>query len=285
MRTALNLILASLFCVNSWSQGLYLSASTGYNFGVNRSNFENYTINKLVSVFYPYEIDRDPYSLGKGANFSLGLGYTTKHHIGFELEGSYLLGLKTIAKSQYIADDIFQKEIWGRFYRINPSIYFINQFNKFSLKLTLGGLVGFGKMYLDQKAIYKDVEWFSYKNEFRGGSYLGFRIGTGVLIPINRRLNFSFDVNWMNAHFSPGKSKITKFMNGPYDYTDKISTGEKEINYSSSIKYEPYDPNQPSHALKKYFEASSIGLQVGVQWSLWKKKEKEEKEEKTDENK
>lgn len=283
MKPFLPFLLILLFQTTiSWSQNLYLTASTGFNLGANKANFENHTYNKWVSVVYPYEIDRHEYSLGKGASFNLGLGYTTRYRIGFELEGSYLLGLKTIGKSEYFPDDIFQKEIWGRFYRISPGIHFIHEWDKISLKMSLGGLVGFGKMHLDQKAIYKDVTWFDYQNEFTGGSYIGFRIGTGVLIPLNERLNFSLDVNWINAHFSPGHAKLTKNMIDGKDYLDKISTSEKEINYSSSITYEPYDPDKPSQALKKYFEASSIGLQVGIQWSLWKKvsktTEKEENE-------
>ena len=280
MKPILTLLLFILFQItNSWSQNLYLTASSGYNFSCGTSNFENYFHNNLVSAFYPYmSIDRVKYSLGKGMNFNVGLGYTTKHNIGFELEGSYLLGTKTIGRSEYIENDIFQKEIWGRFYRINPSVHVICPLKKISMKICIGGLLGFGKMYLNQEAIYQGVSWFKYENEFSGGYYAGFKAGVGLTYPLGERLNLSFDVNWINAWYSPTKARITKFMNGNYDDTNDISVWERETIYSNSVQKGPHNPNEPAHMLRENFAASSIGLQLGIQWILWKKPAKDEEQ-------
>lgn len=284
MKPALIVIFA-LFQANlSQSQNLYLTASNGYNFGSNRAPFKNYTYNKWVSVVYPYEIDRCDYSLGKGTDLNLGLGYTMKNHIGFELEGSYLLGIKTTGKSQYIADDVFKKEIWGRFYRLNPSVNWIYPMEKFSVKMSFGGLFGFGKMHLNQEAVYKSETWMLYENEFSGGVYWGFNAGIGMLYPINDRLNLGVDISWVNAYYSPARARITKYMDGPNDNTNKISVAERESVYSNSVESAPYNPDMPSQRLKENFAASSIGLQVGIQWNLWTGK-KEEDREKTDKKK
>lgn len=277
MKSILILSFASLLYFSSWSQNLYLTASTGYNFGSNRANFENYTYNKLVSAFYPSTRDRFRYSLGKGMNLNVGIGYTTKYNIGFELEVSYLMGLKTIGKTEYIAEDVFKKEIYGRFYSINPSVHFINKLKKSSLKMYVSGLVGLGKMYLNQEEIYQNESLFEYENEFYGGYYIGFKAGIGVLHPINDRLNLSFDVNWINAYFSPDRAKVSKFVSGGNDYLDDLEPWEKEIVYLESLSKPPYNSNEPLPRLRENFAASSIGLQVGIQWNLWtKSKSKEE---------
>lgn len=236
------------------------------------SNFENYTYNKLVGAFYAQNKDRFKYSLGKGVNFNFGLGYTMKRNIGFELEGSYLMGIKTIGRTDFFESDIFQKEIWSRFYIINPSIYFICPLKKLSMKMSIGGLTGFGKMYLNQSVTYNGgISSFEYENEFSGGYYAGFKAGIGVMYPINSRLNLSFDVNWINAWFSPTRGSVTKFVSGGHDYTDILDVWDREVKYSNSSDKQFYNPNEPAHMLRENFVANSIGLQVGVQWSLWQR--------------
>ena len=255
----------------SYGQNLYLTASSGYNLGTNKSNFENYTYNKWIAVVYPYDKDRVAYSLGKGVDFNIGIGYTTRYKIGFELAGSYLYGLKTMGSSQYIEDDIFKKEIYSRFYRISPSVHFIHELKRISLKMSLGGIVGFGKMYLNQEAIYKDEPWVQYENEFSGGIYFGLKAGIGVSYRIGKRLSLFADLNWVNAYYSPSKAQVTKFMSEGKDYTDILEPIERETEYVNSVEAPPYDTKMPYKKLHERFAASSIGLQVGIQWILWSK--------------
>jgi hypothetical protein len=277
MKTILTLLLFILFqSNNSWSQNLYVTASSGYNFSFNKSNFDNFTYNKLVGAFY-HNKDRFAYSLGKGVNFNLGVGYTTKYNVGFELEGSYLMGIKTTGKTDFYVSDIFLKEIWGHFYRISPGIYFLQPLKKLLLKMSIGGLAGFGKMYFNQSVTYNDgVSSFEYENQFSGGYYLGFRAGIGVLYPINNRLNLSCEVTLVNAYFSPIRARVTKFTSGGHDHTDFLDVWDREINYSDSRDKTFYNPNEPAHMLRENFAASSIGLQLGIQWILWEKPAKEE---------
>ena len=279
MKTHLNLILFAFIHFASQSQNLYLTASSGYNWGTNRSNFENYTYNKWVSVVYPYDKDRTTYSLGKGMDFNIGIGYTTRHKIGFELAGSYMHGFKTIAESQYVdtIDDVFRKEIYGRFYKINPSLHFVSELKSISFKMSLGATVGFGKMYLNQEGVYQGKSWVRYENEFSGGTYFGLRAGLAVSYTIGKRMHFFADMNWTNAYYSPAKGEVVKFMTGDENNTDVLKPWEREVIYTNSIEGPPYDPNQPLKRLKERFSASSIGLQVGIQWDLWTKKQEEDK--------
>lgn len=280
MKTFLNLTLFALIHFTSQSQNLYLTASGGYNVSVGKSNFDNFYYNKLVGAFYTKNKDRFEYSVGKGVNFNLGIGYTTKQDIGFELEGSYLMGMKTIGKTDYFVSDVFKKEIWGRFYRINPSIYLLQPLKKLSLKLSIGGLMGFGKMYLNQSVTYNEgMPGFQYENEFFGGYYLGFEAGLSVLYPINNKWNLFVDVNWINAYFSPMRGRVTKFVSGENDYTDILDVWDREFTYSNSVDKMFNTPEEPANMLRENFAASSIGLQVGIQWSLWTKKTTEDKSE------
>jgi len=252
---------------------LYLTASTGYNLSFGKSNFENYTYNKLVGAFYTQNKNLFEYSLGKGMNFNIGVGYTTKRHIGFELEGSYLLGMKTVGISQiYDEYDIFQKEIWGRFYRISPSVHLICPLKELSIKMSVGGLIGFGKMYFNQQ-----TPSFRYDNEFSGGYCLGFKAGIGISYQVIGNLNLFADITLTNAYFSPTNGRVTKFVSGGHDYTDILDTWDREVVYYNSVDEQFSTPDEPAHMLRENFAASSIGLQVGIQWSLWRKKEKEEK--------
>lgn len=280
MRTTL-IVLFFLFQINlSQSQNLYVTASSGYNFSFGTSNFDNYNYNKLVGVFYPGTKERFEYSLGKGVNFNIGIGYRIKQNIGLELEGSYLMGLRNIGETDYFVSDVLKKEIWGRFYRISPVIYVLQPIKKLSLKLSIGALVGFGKMYLNQSVTYNGgIPSFEYENEFSGGTYLGFKAGIGVLYPINNHLSLSMDLNWVNAYFSPMRGRVKKFISGGNDYTDDLYVWDREVRFSNKIDKMFYTQDDPAHMLRKNFAASSIGLQVGIQWNLWTKiKSKDEVE-------
>nr|WP_294862511.1 hypothetical protein [uncultured Fluviicola sp.] len=283
MKTFLNLIFFVLIQFTSQGQNLYVTVSSGYNFSFGTSNFDNYYHNKLVGAFYTQNKDRFEYSLGKGMNVNLGIGYKIKRNIGFELEGSYLMGIKTIGKTDYFVSDVFKKEIWGRFYRISPTVYVLQSLKRLSLKVSIGALAGFGKMYLNQSVTYNGgIPSFEYENEFSGGGYLGFKAGIGIVYPINSRLNLSADLNWVNAYFSPMRGRVNKFVSGGHDYTDILDVWDREVKYSNSIDKTFYTSDEPAHMLRENFAASSIGLQVGIQWILWKKEKIEKKEEGTD---
>lgn len=280
MKPALISISFLLFFKMASSQNLYLTVSTGYNVSVGKSNFDNFYHNKLVGAFYTQDKERFEYSLGKGMNVNLGIGYTTKRNIGFELEGSYLMGIKTIGTTDYFVSDVFKKEIWGRFYRIVPTIYVLQPLKKLSVKIAVGGLAGFGKMYLDQSVTYNGgIPSFKYENEFSGGYYLGFKAGIGVLYPVTHKLTLSVDVNWVNAYFSPVSGRVKKFVSGGHDYTDILDVWDREFIYSNSVDKMFNTPEEPAHMLRQNFAASSIGLQIGIQWNLWKQKIEEDKPE------
>lgn len=277
MKTFLNLILFAFIHVTSQSQNLYVTASSGYNWGTNRSNFENYYHNKFVGAFYTQNKERFEYSLGKGVNFNLGIGYTIKRNIGFELEGSYLLGIKTIGETDYFVSDVFKKEIWGRFYRISPAIYILHKVKRLSLKVSIGAIAGFGKMYLNQSVTYNDgIPSFSYENEFSGGYYLGFKAGIGVVYPLNNQLSFFGELNWVNACFSPLHGRVTRFISGGNDYTDVLEVWDSEVKYSNSVDEMFSSADEPANMLRENFAASSLGLQIGIQWNLWTKKQEED---------
>lgn len=276
MRTT---FIAAILCFGtamSFGQQLHLAASSGYNWGANRSDCENFLYNKLVGVFYPQNKERFYYSAGKGMNFNLGLGYTTKRNIGIALEGSYLLGTKNAEETNYFGTDVFKKEIWGRFYRINSEIYIVQPIQKWSLRIAVGGLIGFGKMYLVQSATYNEgILSFQYRNEFSGGYSVGFKAGLSAQYPVSKQLNVFLDLNWINAYFSPTRMRVTKFVSGEYDYTDNLDVWDREVRYSNSVDKVFYSPDEPAHMLRERFAASSIGLQLGVQWVLWRKGDKE----------
>lgn len=277
MRIFLNLSFAALLSFTSQSQNMYVRASTGYNFPAARSNMENYLMNKWVGIVYPYNADRFQYSLGKGQNINVELGYTTKHNLGFELNFFYLRGMKNIHEGIYFENDIFRRELWGQFYAVNPGVHIVCPLGKASLKMNVSGVFGMGNMYFNQIGIFNGEEWMRYENKFSGGYYLGFKAGVDFIYPISNRWSLFLNVNWVNANYSPTKAK-TKYMDSSIDKTHLLSVGERETIFTNSIEKGQYNQDVPSQRLRENFAASSIGLQVGIQWSLWhKEKNKEEK--------
>lgn len=279
MKTFLNLTLFALIHFTSQSQNLYVRASTGYNFPAARSNIENYLMNKWVAVVYPYNVDRFQYSLGKGQNINVELGYTTKHNIGFELNFSYLRGIKNIHEGIYFENDIFRRELWGQFYAVNPGVHLLCPLGKASLKIYVSGVFGMGNMYFNQIGIFNGEEWMRYENKFSGGYYLGFKAGVDFIYPITNRWSLFLNVNWVNANYSPARAK-TKYVESSIDKTHLLSVGERETTFTNSIEKGQYNPDVPSQRLRENFAASSIGVQLGIQFGLWNKAN--DKEEQTD---
>lgn len=278
MKTVLNLTLFALIHFISQSQNLYVRVSTGYNFSAARSNMENYLMNKWVAVVYPYDVGRFQYSLGKGQNINVELGYTTKHNLGFELNFAYLRGVKNIAEDVYVENDIFRKELWGQFYAVNPGVHLLCPLGKAALKMNISGVFGMGNMYFNQIGVFNGEEWMRYENKFSGGYYLGFKAGVDIIYPISNRWSLFLNVNWVNANYSPTKAK-TRYMESSIDKTHLLSVWERETVFTNSIEKGQYNPDVPSQRLRENFAASSIGLQVGIQWNLWKQKIEEDKPE------
>ena len=66
-------------------------------------------------------------------------------------------------------------------------------------------------------------------------------------------------------------------MENSNDKTHLLSVWERETLFTNSIGKGPYNPDAPAQRLRENFSASSVGLQVGIQWNLWTKKTEEDK--------
>lgn len=260
----------------STAQELSVSVSSGYNHKVAGGTFATYQQNYLVGAFFPYSVEYSTYSLGKGINTNLGIHYTTKRNFGIQIEGSYLHGLSTTNVSTYSNNNYFRKEIYSRFYRVISQFYFDHEINKVNIQFHAGIIINWGTFSLEEENYSSSSSYFKYKNVFSGGVSAGIITGITSNFKINDKLSFFIDLNLINSSHSPLKRKTTEMFHGESNVLETFPIAYKEIEYSNS--YEPVYPlntNEIAKGLRFKTPNSSIGLQIGVNFQLWKKAEKE----------
>ncbi|MFN5984057.1 MAG: hypothetical protein ACK479_11385, partial [Fluviicola sp.] len=260
----------------STAQELSVSVSSGYNHKMAPSTFGVFLKDNFISAFYPYSVEYSTYSLGKGINSNIGINYTSKNNFGFQIEGSYLYGLSTTNVSDYYINDFIRKEIFSRYCRIIPQFNYIQKINNFELKFHVGAIINWGSFTLTQEQFDEEYnQGFKYVNKFSGGVSFGMITGISSIFKLNNRFSLFIDLNLISASHTPTKRKYIEMYHGETNMIDNFPTSVKETEYYNSYEaYTTSDPNSPSKSLKFKTPNSRIGLQIGVNFQLWKKADK-----------
>lgn len=113
-------------------------------------------------------------------------------------------------------------------------------------------------------------EW---TEEFDGGLAIGFNTGFGVTYPVNDKLAVYAEGFFMSLSWAPTHSVYTEYEINGQDMLGQFDTYDKETNYYNSITYTsaPAVMNEPSKAIKVYYPMSSVGVNVGIHFTLGQK--------------
>lgn len=259
----------------SFSQELSISASSGYNFGFAQGNLEVFHYNKLVGAFSNPYPQQKKYSLGNGINYEINGYYQFKGAFGLKLNVNYLQGLgqEHVFNSYNTEVQKLLVTTKANFLRLGGGIFVNSNFGKCILRSEFNVQGGWGEMTFIQDDQYNGVSMYKYTNRFSGGFSLGLSGTLTLLYPLNEQFHLFASANFFSGFYSPRVYRCISAKDGNNNLHMELYERE------GIFVKEPHninDPNRRIELIRENFTASSLGLQLGVQFRLWKKAEKKD---------
>ncbi|MDR0983006.1 MAG: hypothetical protein LBM07_07200 [Culturomica sp.] len=252
------------------SKGVYVRIGGGYSLGIGKTsgapndlmpNINTVTSKKsdYISKFGTVETDESTnttkktnaaFSLGKGINMALDVGYMFNSNIGVELSGSYLMGTNnkvedknssrshrivatssnnhaTVTETNASSSSCTTNSMKRTYFSLTPAVKFVAPINE---KLSLYSRIGVVIPILNKMIYeYSDENRSSYsqrgnqsvntsshsnenkKMEFSSYFKLGYSAAIGVDFSIGERINLFGELNGVSNSFETKKRTITKW--------------------------------------------------------------------------
>ena len=269
---------------SSAKKGFYFKINGGYNFAA--SNSQHSTGETPIAIFpYPLyngtenlagdiEWEVVDVNLGKGFNFGETVGYMFNSRFGAELEVDYTLGAKTETKVKALSGDYFKQSLTSNMVQFKPAFVLSAGYSKLNPYVKLGGIVGLGK--IKQEVQNKSgIDLNEVEAEAKGGVAFGYHAGIGISYGITSNLSLFGEVNMNSLSYTPTEGKLTKYTVNGVDELPTLNTSQKEYDY---IEGNPYllafgggatiDPTKPLRSPKTSYNYNTIGINIGVKYSL-----------------
>lgn len=216
-----------------------------------------------------------------GSGFSPGIftGYKLKPHFSVEFGYSYLFGANQTFLSSYFDSNNLSSSSSGEgtvrvtIHRIQPGVRFSVERNNFifcnSLRLVIGaGGIALSRSefkYIDTSAVnYESSAFISY-----GGMAIGFSDVFGVSYRF-KSFEILANADFICQSWAPKKGKLIK---DEYNGVDQLSSRPvswKEYEYVNPGIESSAMTDKPSQRQKSYLPLSSIGFNLGVQYTFGK---------------
>ena len=295
MKTSLfSMVFLLLFSAGLSAQSIYLRAGTGYGLPIATDIIgEQYLHTQVYNGVSTTNSNSDKSvtgSYGAGTNFNFALGYKFNENFIFEISTQYSISnkLKTFDKdiitdktnplNNWVDNNTTSESAKGLF--INPSLIFSAGFGKAAPYGRFGIVFGTPKVTKDESYYYNGdgIDSTERSWEYTKGLSFGFQGAVGMNWKLNDKLDIYTELNFISMTYYAGEYNLTKEIssNGTtvYDNLPNLYLSQKQTIYKK--EYDPtvaYDPAKPSVALRDGKPFSSVSLQVGIRFALWKKAE------------
>jgi hypothetical protein len=287
MKKLLLLMPMIILSASVFAQGIYLRAGGGYGLPAATTKLgEQYLhaeVNDGVNYSNTYSNEIVSGSYGSGANFSISAGYEFNRNFLFDLNVQYLVGKKyetsdiyTYLGNSYSGTDSQISTTSSRGLFFNPALVFSVGFGKGAPYGRIGAVIASPKIISDESTYYdldgtstRDLRW-----EYSNGLALGYQIGVGFNWKLTEKLDFYTEAGFISMTYYAKDGEMTKNIQDGIDVLDQLSVSQKQIVFKK--KYDPnlaYDPSQPLTSGRQASPMSSVSLQVGIRFLLWRKAE------------
>ncbi len=258
------------FGISNWvyAQGLYVGLDVGYALKMGSASNEQRTDAGSSRTYKTIN-----YSLGKGFDAGLLIGYMFNKNVGAELGASYLIGGKTIITDKTDDEGSIRTREYtskARMLRLNPSIVVAAGFEKIDPYAKFGLLIGIGSI-LREYTNKAGNDVYIEKQKDKGGVAFGLTAALGVDYNLNEQFAIFAEINMENMSYSPSKGELTEANQNGSDRLEAMTTSEKKFEYVNDYTYDFSNPPSSSEASKstKFREPfGSIGLNIGVKVKL-----------------
>lgn len=274
MKQIITFITGTIIIGSVWvskAQNAYLTVGGGYGLKLGSMAISaNYSSSKFESVSS---------SFGKGILSNIGIGYSKNEHFAVELHVNYLLGSKVEFTDATSPTTPPENEILkGRMLRIIPAIRF-SYGEKLKPYARIGLIVGVLNRLVDERTSYSyswssNYDTYHEISVFKGGLSLGFSGALGATYPLSDKLSLYGELGFMSQAWAPKKRIVTTYEVNGVDRLSVMAKRDAETEFVDS--YDPsvsISPSEPDQSLKIYLPYSSWGVNVGIHYTLGKKKE------------
>ena len=258
-------------------KGIYFKVNGGYNFAISNSQHSMYETPILVASSTPFwniteTIGDDQYevidvNLGKGLNFGGTFGYMFNDRFGAELEVDYLIGSKTEAKHRETSGEETIQKLYSKMIQIKPAFVLSAGYSKVNPYAKFGAIIGSGKIF-EEYTNTGGGSTYEAKAEAKGGIAFGFHAGLGINFGLTSNLSLFGELNMNNLSYAPEKGKLTKFTENGVDQMSTLDINEREYEYSDNPNLNSSNPNQPSQGPKTSYNFGTLGINIGLKYSL-----------------
>jgi len=253
---------------NVYSQKFYFSLSPGYNF-----NFK--PLSSWYPEWYNYSSDgtsekyeQKHHTLGKGFTVSSAIGHWFSEHIATELEFLYKFEDKT--KTKYQSPDLsLNATLSTMMYSIMPTFVLASGEENIKVYTKVAPMISFSKLKQDSRT--EDTLGLELKTiEFYGAASLGIMTKVGIKYKTTEKLSLFAEVGMMNLSYSPKRAKIIKDTYNGVDILPYLPTSQKEVEFVDAYTYDSnnVDSNKPAQSLKQSHSFSSVGINVGIVYTI-----------------
>jgi opacity protein-like surface antigen len=218
---------------------IYFKAGGGYNLNFNSMEFGESSTSGVTGTT-SYEAVYG--SLGKGVNFAGAFGYNLTSNLGLELGITYKLSTDFETRNQS-GTSVSTETISGSFFAFAPTIV-VNAPTR-----NLKPFVKFGLLVAIPSADLEDVSstGIQSKATLKDGIDFGLTGGAGVQIPIEGRIYFIAEVDFVSLTWKPSEIEVSS---GTQTYTVKLK--------------DDYNSSDPYTSGPIFVPFSNVGLNVGV---------------------
>jgi hypothetical protein len=282
MKKQILLILSLGVVVSASAQGIYFKVGAGYALpvatdvvGEKNVHREDYSGNNNIDEYSSEVISG---SFGSGTNFLVGGGFMFSENIGVELNVQYTMSKKyeTGDVGTYTYDngtytDRALTQSFANTLYINPAIVITPGAGSKAPYGRFGVIIGSPKLKTEEEYYYDGdgVYTGSEKWEYSGNAAVGFQGAVGMNWMLTENIDLFTEVNFVSMTYYPGTGTMTESISNGNDNLPSAPVYYKKIEFKKSIDpNKPQDPDQPREMLRQSTAFSSLGIQVGITYSL-----------------
>ncbi|PTB96475.1 hypothetical protein C9994_07120 [Marivirga lumbricoides] len=259
----------------SFGQGVYLKASSNYNFSASTQQMPEYFTYRVNlpggSAINGYNINLsvNEFSLSSGLNFQGAVGYSFNDFLSFEIKfstfGNSKKEFEASPELTYAANGKTEWKLQN--YSLLPTLIFDQTFNKSTVSILVYSGIGFSTLKI--KASFNE-DFREY--EFDRSNTFSWGYGLEYNYSFSKQFSLFTNIGINNTNYTPEKAGLISSSNS----LEYLTTSRKEIQYVDEItNLELWyngssDPDNPEIRLKETIKLNSVFWGVGIKYELKK---------------
>lgn len=218
-------------------------------------------------------------SFGMGAAPALNIGVMVNKYIGLSVKTSYLFGTNIKAYTTVIYAGYeygFTLNRSARSIQVSPALIVQYPLKKFSLRSSVGMLIGSTKILYDetgqktQISLPSNIKNYRIKSTDYGGVTLGLAGALGITVKIKSFLKYNLEIIYAVASYSPLKGRIESYEVNGVETVSSLTVNERETVYTTDLEKVGNSNNTgfPTAKAQQAAPMSSIGLAMGLEFDI-----------------